>query len=122
MKFNKTVTKILASVVLVSMIIPVSGCSKSSEKTAKDKDIVKLKWILPDSKPNVGYDEVLAKANELIREKIGAELEFEFIDYGSYGEKMNMYNAAGNDYDIAFAGWLMEVKSAANPGATLTLG
>ena len=30
MKFNKTVTKILASVVLVSMIIPVSGCSKSS--------------------------------------------------------------------------------------------
>ncbi len=122
MKFNKTVTKILASVVLVSMIIPVSGCSKSSEKTAKDKDIVKLKWILPDSKPNVGYDEVLAKANELIREKIDAEVEFEFIDYGSYGEKMNMYNAAGNDYDIAFAGWLMDVTSAANQGAILPLG
>ncbi|WP_330164919.1 hypothetical protein [Paenibacillus macerans] len=66
---------------------------------------VKLKMLLIGGKPT-DYDEVFGKLNELLKEKINATVEAEFLDWADWTQKYPLKFAADEDFDIAYtANW-----------------
>lgn len=67
---------------------------------------VKLTWYYPGS-PQPDQDKVFAKANEIIKEKINATVDFKVVGWGSYEQKMKMIMASGEKYDLCFtSNWM----------------
>jgi len=62
---------------------------------------VELSWYYIGS-PQAGAEAVYAAANEIIKEKINATVDFQCIDWGSYDDKMNLMINAGEEFDICF--------------------
>ncbi|WNR42825.1 ABC transporter substrate-binding protein [Paenibacillus roseipurpureus] len=62
---------------------------------------VKLKWVLriPAQKES---EPVLAEVNKILKEKINATLDIQFIEAAAYTEKTKLMIAAGEDFDIMF--------------------
>ena len=46
---------------------------------------------------------MLANANKIIEEKVGAKLDIQYLGWGDYGKKMSVITSSGENYDIAFA-------------------
>ncbi|WP_248930801.1 ABC transporter substrate-binding protein [Paenibacillus hamazuiensis] len=63
---------------------------------------VKLVWLLRSS-PQKDMAAVQEAFNKIVKEKINAEVEFNFIDGGVYDTKLKTMIAAGEPFDIAFA-------------------
>jgi len=67
------------------------------------KDFVKINWYMRAPINNEKDQEAVeAEANKIIKEKINANLHFNFIDVASWDEKMRMMSSAGEEYDLAF--------------------
>ncbi|MEF2967508.1 ABC transporter substrate-binding protein [Paenibacillus sp. M1] len=66
---------------------------------------VKLKMLMVGGKP-ADYDEVFGELNKLLKEKINATVETEFLDWADWTQKYPLKFAAGEDFDIAYtANW-----------------
>ncbi len=117
---------------LLAMVMIISGCgakeevkgtdankesaTTESEKTEDTKESadteeaetlehVELSWYYIGS-PQTDQNAVYEKANEIIKEKINATVNFQVIDWGSYDDKMNLMINAGEEFDICFtANW-----------------
>ena len=101
--------KLMAWVMAGAMLAGAAGCG-NGEKS--ENDIVELTWIVPVSEQQ-DSEAVLAEANKIIEEKIGAHLEMVFIDPSSYSERMKMNMASENEYDLCFtSNWLNSYESA----------
>ena len=88
-----------------------SGCGKKDE--AKKDEIVTLSWLLPgDQMQDIAS--VTDKINEITTEKIGAKVEFTYIDTGAYTERMKMNMASGMEFDICFTGYVNPYVDAVN--------
>jgi len=76
------------------------------------KEFVKLTWyMIPCIVDRPNEKNVMAEINRQLKEKINAELEFHFIDLGSYEEKMRVMSAAGDPYDICLAtSWINKIN------------
>lgn len=70
----------------------------TSGDTSKE---VKIKMLLVGGKP-VDYDEVFGKLNTILKEKINATVEAEFLDWSDYLQKYPLKFAANEDFDIAY--------------------
>ena len=93
---KKKISLVLAAVMAVGCL-SLTGCGKKDEATSGE--ITKLSWLLPgDQQPDMAS--VTEKINEITREKIGAEVEFTYIDTGAYTERMKMNMASGMDFDL----------------------
>ena len=62
---------------------------------------VSLKWYIRMAEPK-GADEVIAKVNEYLKEKINAKLDLVFVQPGDYDQKMQMAMAANEDFDLVW--------------------
>lgn len=95
------IKKVLAFAAAVMLAAgTMSGCG-SGEKNKSDN--VELTWYYVGGAESEGNDEVFAKANEIIKEKLGFTVNFRPIDPSSYEEKIKMVISGGEDYDICWA-------------------
>ena len=84
-------------------------------KHLMSEEDIKLQFITPA---------VTAKwdISKITMEKIGCKIDLQFIDAGSFQERMNMNMAAGADFDICFtSGWLNDYHLAVQRGGLMPL-
>lgn len=94
-----------ASASVVALAAGLAACGNltgNSKKAADsgDKPVIKMYQI--GDKPD-NLDELLANANKIIEEKVGAKLDIQYLGWGDYGKKMSVITSSGENYDIAFA-------------------
>ena len=106
MNKKKLISGMLCLALAGTMTVGLSGCGKG-EGTNGDT----LVWYVFGDKP-ADLDNVLAKANEIVQEKIGMKLDMQFIDSASYQEKMKLKMASGEAYDLAFTGYCNDYQTA----------
>lgn len=112
--------RLLALLMAGVMMTGIAGCGKTEQAGGKD-GLVNLTWIVPVSE-QADSASVLAQANKIIEEKIGAHLDVMFIDPSSYGERMKMNMASGNAYDLCFtSNWLNVYVSAVEAGGLMDI-
>lgn len=96
----KRVLALMIGVCLISGIV----CSCTKPKEVSKDEAVTLTWYIPGAKPK-DCDKVEEKINNIITDKIGAKLDFVYLDSGAYDEKMNMMMASKTEFDLCFSGW-----------------
>ena len=114
MNFKKILSTLLSAVLITGVFC---GCSQKVEKT---DDIPVIRWLVAWDEPK-DLQMVTDEINKYLVDKIGAKLQLEFIDSGAYAEKMNMYMASSEPFDIAFAGYIVDYKKSADKGGILCL-
>lgn len=73
--------------------------------TTQQLDPVELTWYL-DNTPPADVASVEDAMNKILKEKLNVTLHLKFVDWGAYDQKMQVVNAAGENYDLAFtANW-----------------
>ena len=111
--------KLIALLLALVMVIGLVACGKTepsaevedptvetpdNTQSAEPEELVTLKWVagansVPDKEE---VDLVLAEANKILNEKIGVNLEIEFMSFAEIGEKMPMYMASNTPWDICW--------------------
>jgi len=85
-----------------------AGANAAGDANAGGPDTseeLKLKMLLVGGKP-ADYDEVFGELNKLLKEKINATVEAEFLDWSDWTQKYPLKFAANEDFDIAYtANW-----------------
>ncbi len=112
--------KRLISIGLIATLCAgISGCG--NVKTAKEGgDVPTLKWIVPgDAQADI--QSVMDAANEIVEKEIGAKLDMQFVDAGSFTEKMKLMMASGDDFDLCFTGYVNPYKTAVDNGGLMDI-
>ncbi len=105
--------RLIALILALVMCLCLASCVGS--KKAGTDDVPTLKWYVPgDNYP--GLTEVLEEANKISVEKIGAKLDLQFIDAGSFDERMRMIMSSGEEFDLCFTGYINKYAKAAQMG------
>ena len=108
----------LATTALVGASI-FAGCSSTA--TSKKSDVVTLKWYTIGAEPK-DLQLVEDEANKYLEEKIGVNIDMNFIDYGEYSQKLGVIINSGEAYDLAFTcSWAGDYLGNARKGAFLDL-
>ena len=116
MKIKKLIA--LATTALVGASI-FTGCSNTA--TSKKSDVVTLKWYTIGAEPK-DLQLVEDEANKYLEEKIGVNIDMNFIDYGEYSQKLGVIINSGEAYDLAFTcSWAGDYLGNARKGAFLDL-
>ncbi|MBO3443182.1 ABC transporter substrate-binding protein [Clostridium sp. CCUG 7971] len=103
MKFKKISSLFLAVTIASSAIL--TGCSstkKSDEAKKGNGDNVELVWYMIGT-PQPDQAKVMEEVNKYTAEKIGVTLDLRMVDWGDYGQKMQVITSSGEPFDIAFA-------------------
>lgn len=118
MKFKKISSLFLAVTVLSSAIL--TGCSSANgeDKGKESGDSTKLVWYMIGT-PQPDQNKVMEKVNEYTKEKIGVEIDLRMVDWGDYGQKMQVITSGGEPFDICFAS---DYAINAQKGAYLEIG
>jgi len=94
--------KIIAALMCVIALF----CSCGQNSKSNLEDVKSVKWILPCATQE-DNQLVYTEVNKLVKEKLGFEINFMPVDFGDYNQKMQVINAAGDQYDICFvSNWL----------------
>jgi len=80
-----------------------SGKDKQATTTPAKKEPVMLRWIQIGGEPK-NYDNVLKALNEYSIEKIGVGIDFTYLDWGIWGDKVKAMLNSGEKFDIMFVG------------------
>lgn len=115
-------TKRTLCAVLAFSMLGLAGCGqqKESKSTDDEQNLPVVKWLVAgDSQSDL--DTVVAKINEYIEPKIGASLDLQIIDGGSYQEKLQMLMSSGGDFDLCFIGYNNPYQSGVRKGGFLEL-
>ncbi|UQZ37492.1 sugar ABC transporter substrate-binding protein [Paenibacillus sp. PK3_47] len=76
-----------------------------TDGTADTSEEVNLKMIFVGPKP-IDYDSVFAEINKILKEKINATVEGEFLDWSDWAQKYPLKLAANEDFDLIYsANW-----------------
>jgi putative aldouronate transport system substrate-binding protein len=117
MKFKKIMAIAITGIVATSVL---AGCG-GSKATTDENGITTLKWYTIGQEPK-DKDAVMAKANEYLGEKIGVNIDVNFIDYGDYTQKLGVMINTGEEFDLAFTcSWAGDYLGNARKGAFLEL-
>jgi putative aldouronate transport system substrate-binding protein len=102
-----------ASAAALAALLLLAGCGNAGDsgKSAGDAPApntpaaslkpVKLIWYYLGNKEG-DYEQVYAKANQIIQEKINATVDFQPMTNGDYRQKMPLKLAAGEKFDLAY--------------------
>lgn len=109
---KKIISLLLAAVTAVSL------CSCGTQKTAGNNgEPVTITWLMCGDK-QTDQKSVNEKIDEITVPAINAKLDIQYIDMGSYQERMKMNMASGNDsYDMCFVGFNNPYITAADNGS-----
>ncbi|MGL4911689.1 MAG: ABC transporter substrate-binding protein [Romboutsia sp.] len=104
MKFRKISSLFLAMTIASTTVL--TGCSSSKDEGSTSKSDsdgnVELVWYMIGAQdPDVSM--VMEKVNEYTKEKIGVTVDLRKIDWGDYGQKMQIITSSGEPYDICYA-------------------
>lgn len=111
----KKIALLLAAVMLTGSAV---GCGKQKDKT--EDSTVTLTWFVPGEKQN-DMQAVLDEANKIIEPAIGARLDLQMIDTGSYAEKMQMKMAGGEEFDLMFTGYINTYAQCVSRGGLMDI-
>jgi putative aldouronate transport system substrate-binding protein len=84
---------------------------------------VKINYVILGDKPKNGqFEKVLAKVNELLKQKVNAEIEWKWVEWADWQTKYNLLLASGEPLDLITVGtdWL-DTWNNAQRGAFLPL-
>ena len=97
---KKRILKMVAmSLAVVTAAVSFTGCGGNSDNAENN---TKLKWYIFDNPGNTNAQDVYSEASKLIKENVGAEVEFIPIASGNYEAKMQVLNATAEPMDIVF--------------------
>ncbi|MGL5506845.1 MAG: ABC transporter substrate-binding protein [Paraclostridium sp.] len=102
MKFKKLSSLVLAATLGATVL---TGCSSSNDDTkAKGENggTTELVWYMIGT-PQPDQAKVLEEMNKYTAEKIGVTVDLRMVDWGDYGQKMQVITSSGEPYDICFA-------------------
>jgi len=124
---NKSLLRIVAFLISIIMLITfLAACGKNSTsseqqsngskveaqntgETYKEEDPLQpyiIQALFPGDKP-VDMDIVLAEVEEQVKDSLNVKLDFQFIPWADYGDKIKIKLAAGDDFDLHLnAPWL----------------
>ena len=89
--------------------------------TAPRLEPAELTWYL-DGTPQADLAFVEAEMNKLLKEKLNVTLHLKMVDWGAYDQKMQVINAASENYDLAFtANWANNYYQNVSKGAFILL-
>jgi len=111
------VKRIILFVLCFFFLFCTFGCT---QEEVEDTDMITLRWMIPGKTPE-DLPLVTEKINEITTKKIGARVEFQYVDTGAYQEKMEGYMATAYEYDLAFGGAYNTLINAASKGGILSL-
>lgn len=125
MKISKNLLCMLIVVVMLSSLF--TGCGKKEETvdnqnnqeqsdeidTSKE---VKLKmYLVGDGAPDV--PKIYAKVNEILKEKVNATLDVQFMSWAEVGQKYPLTVASGENFDLIFSANWQKFTNFARNGA-----
>lgn len=106
-----------ALALVMSLSVGLSSCgTKSNEKT----ETPELTWYI-NSNPLDGLSKVNEKVSEYTIDKLGVKLKIKLIDDGAFSERLRMYMATGQEFDLCFTGYVNQYISAVRNGGLLPL-
>jgi putative aldouronate transport system substrate-binding protein len=110
-----------AALAAVLVCTSFAGCKSSSSATGSGSLApYEIKWYL-DGTPQSGMAPVIAEVNKKLK-PINATLNLQIVDIGSYDQKMQMVNSAGEKYDLCFtSSWANNYYTNVNNGAFVAL-
>lgn len=113
--------KIITTALTVTVLGGATACNKGDTQTSKKGNVPTLTWVSFGTKqPDMPL--ILEEANKIIEPAIGAKLDLQLIDGSAYQERMKMYMASGNDFDICFTStWMNDYHKAAQSGGILDI-
>lgn len=95
-KIKKIVSLLLVAAVGISAM---AGCTA---KLGKD-DVETIVWYMPKPVSDMSHQDMVEEAaNKIIEKELGCKLHFEFIDSGSWNQKMSVIIQSGEEFDICF--------------------
>ena len=123
MKTTRKHRLLMPGIALIMMLTMLFSAAAPAVATDVPEEFATLTWYLPPPTGDMSNGpSILAYVNELIKEKINAHVEFEFIDWGSYQDTMNTMSAAQEPWDLAMStSWIFNITSNVNKGAILGL-
>lgn len=108
--------KYLAFALAAILLIGCCSCGKTQTGANKDGEPVTITWLMWGDK-QTDQESVNKKLDEISVPAINAKLDIQYIDAGSYGERMKMNMASRTDsYDMCFVGFNNEYIDAAKKG------
>lgn len=133
--------KFLLSLLVVAVLLVSSfaGCSNTEPATLKESDepakeaksddkadeakpeekakTVELEWYLGGT-PQEDQDKVFAAINDILVDEINVKVNFNFIDFGQYGDQMQILMSSGSKIDLMFtSNWANNFYSDVSKGA-----
>lgn len=112
---KKTLKRIVLLAVLGLAFILV-GCGK--KESAKKEKYPTLIWYQIGDKSK-DFDKVMKELNKKVEKKLGVKIDMRMISFGDYAKKMQIINASGETYDIAFTARDYNYSDNARKGAYL---
>ncbi len=111
--------KLTAWLVMTAMLLSVfTGCGNGVETGSNDENVELTWYYLGDNYPE--SQEIYDAANKIIKEKIGATVNFQPIISGEYNQKLQLKSSAAEKFDLCFtSGWNFDYYDNAKKGAFL---
>lgn len=118
---------LLMLTILLTAALTLSACGGKSEGGGSDSGSkgsdkpVELIWYTIGAAPK-DLDRVMEEANKYTKEKIGATVKINMIDWGDYDQKMKVMTASGTPMDMMFtASYAFDYVQNARKGAFMEL-
>ncbi|HEY4537833.1 MAG TPA: ABC transporter substrate-binding protein [Erysipelothrix sp.] len=99
------------------VLLLVVGCGQKGKDGGKDDEVVTLLMYQVGEEPD-NFDKIMERVNEIAEEEIGARVDFKYIGWGDWGQKMPIIISSGEYYDMALA---VNYTSNAQKGAFVAL-
>lgn len=100
MKFKKG--KKLISTVLAGAALFTMGLSGCGEKTASSGDTYTIDWYIVCGTAPSNVEHVEKAADEYLKDKLNVNIKLNYLSWAAYTERINVLNAGGEKYDIAW--------------------
>lgn len=110
--------RIFSAALAAAMLLSFTGCGVKKNTDEK----VKLTWYIPAVLDSGDFDEIMSKVNEKLGREYNLNLEMIGIDGGNFDKKLQLINAGGEEYDLAFTStWKNDYYANVNSGACLDI-